>query len=107
MKQIFFLHCNILYCMLSFKHFQLNMIHLSSSSSLAADPHEDHAGSHVQASNRTGDAVVHMNDGQEALSRTNGLLWFHLTVQTTNRLFTGRRMIPPCPFISPVFISLG
>ncbi len=28
------------------------------------DSHEDHAGSHVQTSNRTGDAYVHINNGQ-------------------------------------------
>jgi len=33
----------------------------------APDPHEDHAGSHVQASNGTGDTDVHIDDSQEPL----------------------------------------
>lgn len=65
------------------------------------DSHEDHAGSHVQTSNRTGDTYVHINDDQGPFPRTGCRLWLVICRANWADQWPGGRLLLPVDHFSP------
>ena len=77
-----------------------------------SDSHEDHARSHVQTSDRTGDTYVHINNGQGSLHRMGCdqlwlvFLWVKPSWPVTGGGGGGGRITSPCRFMSLFFLIL-